>query len=615
MTVAWKGPARLMLPMAILLALAAAGCGEKGSKAFPVSEIPPCRADDAFVEELLVSMTLEEKVGQMYYVGVEILPGIDLPGPIRTIQELHVGAVHEKVFETLGVWNRWSVRNTNQLQGYALAAEPPIPLLIGIDQEGGLPQSLATSMGGTDTPGNLGLGATFDPDRTALSYALMADQLRELGIHINLAPVLDVMTSHEEVSMYTRCFGERTVEVSRHAHAAVLGTERRRIAATAKHFPGQTAAPGDEHTEFPICDLDEHTLRETYLPPFQAAIDAGLDIVMPTHARFTAWDPDLPATLSPAILTGLLREEMGFDGLILTDDMNMWALAGNDWGGMPDVMAIDAGADMIMDIFESFEPSDADGAGPYPTDLPGQIDSVAAAVRDGRIPEARIDESVRRILRLKCRLCLFEEPYRDVERIDDLIDTPEQQALAAELHDAAITAVRDDTGLLPLACDGGTRAHVIAPGLYVSQMYPGAWANYATKTLATAVREIDPDASGDAFGVPLRPWRSRILLRKVARIDPDVVVVGTYNALNDEGQRDLVLGLLEAGHPTIVVALAMPYDLLAFPGAPAYLAAYSNHDLAVESVARVLYGLSPPGGRLPVSIPGLYDVGWSAPSP
>jgi len=579
--------------------------------------LPFCEIDETRIDEIVAGMSLREKVGQMYYVGVNIFPWFESSEAIEKIQQLHVGAVHANLFLTIGLWNAWTVQNTNRLQELALAEDPPIPLIIGIDQEGGAPQSMSAPMGGTDTPGNMGLGATFDPDITDASYALMADQLRTVGINVNLAPVLEVMTSHEETSMYTRCFGEDTGQVTAHAAAAVHGSQRRLVAATAKHFPGQTAAPGDEHTELPVANQDEATLRAVYLPPYQAAVEAGIDLIMPTHAQFTAWDPERPATLSYPILTELLREELGFEGVIITDDMNMWGVAGRDWGELPDVLAIRAGADMIMDIFENFEPTKSnDHAGSYPTDLAGQIDYVIEAVNDGRLSEERIDQSVRRILRLKIKYCLFDEPFRPVAGIDQRVDTPAQRKESARWHEQAVTLVRNDAGIWPLSIDDPPRVHVVAPGWIVMEMYPGAsWPNYATRMLVGAMQDIDPRTTGAIFSSPPYGFVVDRLVAGAAAADPDVLVIGTYNALTDANQTDLVKRLLALDKPTIVLSLAMPYDLLAFPEATTYLAAYSNRDLAVEAVARVLYGLAEPGGRLPVSLPGLYPVGWSALEP
>ncbi|MCL4236592.1 MAG: glycoside hydrolase family 3 C-terminal domain-containing protein, partial [Deltaproteobacteria bacterium] len=448
---------------------------------------------------------------------------------------------------------------------------------------------------------------------TAASYGLMAEQLHELGINVNLAPVLDVMTDPAETSMYTRSFGERTDEVVAHARAAVRATRRELVIPTPKHFPGQTAAPGDEHTSMPVAEQDEDTLRDVYLAPFVAAIEAGAEMIMPTHARFNAWDPDYPATLSHAILTDLLRDELGFEGVIITDDVNMVGVTGNDWGEMPDILAIQAGADMVMDIFADFEPVAAGAfrAAPYPETIAAQIEAVAIAVEDGRIEPARIDESVRRILALKMKYCLFENPFREAEGAGARVDTPAQHALAASLHDRAVTLVRDDDGLVPID-SATTSAHVIAPALVVWEAYPTAgWPNLAGKTLLGAMRAYDPTIEGALFGSPTSSMAADAIVAGAAASDADVIVVATYNARDDAEQADMVQRILALGRPTIVVSLAMPYDLSAFPDAPTYLAAYSNRDLAVESVARVLYGVVEPTGRLPVGIPGLYGIGYA----
>ncbi len=568
-----------------------------------------CDVDENRIDEIVAAWSLRRKVAQMYYVGVDIFPLFESPDAIEMVRDLGVGAVHEKILLTLGAWPEWTINNTNALQDLAMGNDPPVPLFIGIDQEGGIPQSLSSLFGGTDTPGNLGLGATFDPEATAASYGIMAEQLHTLGINVNLAPVLDVMTDSDETSMYTRSFGEITDEVAAHARAAVRATRRELVIPTPKHFPGQTAAPGDEHTSMPVAIQDEDTLRDVYLAPFAAAIEAGADMVMPTHARFWAFDPDYPASLSHEILTGVLREELGFEGVIITDDLNMVGVTGNDWGEMPDILAIQAGADMLMDIFEDFDPvASPFRAAPYPDTVAAQIDAVAAAVEDGRITPARIDESVRRILALKMKYCLFENPFREPAGAGARVDTPDQHALAASLHDRAVTLVRDDEGLVPI--DSATTVHVIAPALVVWEAYPTAgWPNLAGETLLGAMRAFDPTAKGALFGSPTSPMAADAIVAGAEATDADVIVVATYNARDDDTQADMVRRILDLDRPTVIVSLAMPYDLSAFPDAPTYLAAYSNRDLAARAVARVLYGVVAATGRLPVGIPGLYEAG------
>ncbi|MBZ0273149.1 glycoside hydrolase family 3 C-terminal domain-containing protein [bacterium] len=576
--------------------------------------LPLCEVDDARVEELLARMPLPAKIGQMYYVGVDMLPGFAGKDAIRAINELRVGAIHERILFTLGLTPRWSAKNANALQRLAFENDPPVPLLLGIDQEGGASQTLSTTTGGTDTPGNMGLGATFDPAVTADAYALMADQMRELGVNVNLAPVLEVMTSPGETSMYTRTFGGLTDWVSRHARASVSAMTARRIIATAKHFPGQTAAPGDEHTSVPVSTHTDAELRAIYLPPFIAAIEAGVPMIMPTHARFDAWDDERPPTISRAILTDLLREELGFDGVIITDDLNMFPVANVDHGDLVDLLAIEAGADMIMDI--GGEPLVGGGSpGDYPTDLGERMAYIQSAVESGRVTEARIDASVRRILRMKMRYCLFEAPARDAATVDERVDTPGQREIAARLHERALTLVRDENAYLPIPAPGapGSRVHVIAPSPLILEMYPGApWPNLCTRSLYKAMQAIDSATTGTRFSSPLWKRRADAIVAGAAASDADVFVIGTYNARADARQADMVRRVLALGRPTIVVALAMPYDLSAFPDAPAYLAAYSNRDIAVETVARALYGWAAPQGRLPVAIPGLYPAGHSA---
>jgi len=571
---------------------------------------PYCAVDEEEIDDLLAGMTLREKIGQLYYVGVTVLPWLDLPDARRKIQELHIGAVHEQMLYTLGFWPAWSVLNNNQLQALALDSEPGIPLLIGIDQEGGIPQMLCSITGGTDTPGNLGLGATFKPQATYRSYGIMAEEMHALGINVNLAPVLDVMTTSERISMYTRCFGEQTERVKVHGRQAVRALQEKRVVATIKHYPGQTAAPGDTHEVLAVSELDEQTIREVYLPPFTAAIAAGADMVMASHTRYAAWDDFYPATFSHALLTEVLREELGFEGVIITDDMNMHAITDHDWQECPDVLAIRAGADMIMDIFEDFSDNTAT---PCPTDLAGQIDEMVRAVRDGQLTESRIDESVRRILRLKIKYCLFAQPFRPVMDAEERVRNAASLAATRTLHEMAATLVRNEAGLWPLDPEAGARIHVVTTGPLVMEAYPeGGWPTISLTTLLTEMRRIKSDVTGEYFSTPLQPAMASRLIEHAAAAEAALLVIGTFNAQHDQTQAAMVRQLLALGRPTIVVAQAMPYDLLAFPEATTYLAIYSNRDAAVETAARALFGLAEPGGRLPVALPGLYPIGWSA---
>ena len=230
-----------------------------------------------------------------------------------------------------------------------------------------------------------------------------------------------------------------------------------------------------------------------------------------------------------------------------------------------------------------------------------------------RISIEQIDASVRRILRTKMKYCLFADSFTDVTALEDRLNTPAQVETSLALHEKALTLVRNDDGTWPVLDMEETKVHVVCPRAFLSQMYPdAAWQTIATSDLLKEVKKLAPQAKGDKFDVdPSRPAINRIV-RRARRASADVLVIATYNAYYYESQRDLVEKLLDLGLPTILVAVGMPYDLLAFPQAATYLCSYSNRDLALETVAQGLFGLAEADGRLPVSLPGLYEAGWRA---
>jgi beta-N-acetylhexosaminidase len=551
----------------------------------------------------------------MYIVGVSMLPW-EQEETRSLVRDLEVGGAFLQPLTGLAVAGpEVTAANTNAMQSMAMAREIPVPLFIACDQEGGVPQALSRITGGTDQPGNMGLGATFDENNTYLSYGVMGAQLSAIGVNVTFSPVLGLMPTHQETSMYTRCFGEPTEIVTRHAGQAVRGLQEHRVLATAKHFPSHSTAPGDEHFVLPVNREDEQTVRERYLPPFIEAVRAGAELFMTTHAVFTAWEDSLPSTYSRRIFTDLLRDELGYRGLVVTDDMNMGSVTLTEVDEHPDVLSIRAGADLILDVAANGEPpfGVAPGNLQYATDIPGRIDAVLAAVAEGRLAEERIHESVKRILEAKFRNCLFSNPLVDVELVPERVDTPEQIRVSEDLHAKAMTLVRNEEGLWPLQPGQGTRIHVVCPGALLSQMYPGAaWPTIAASTLLDAVRALEPSATGSLFDVD--PASSRIpgLLAEAEASGADVLVIGTYNALYHEGQKELVQRLLDLDIPAVLVVVGMPYDLMAFPGAATCLVTYSNRDLALETAAGVLFGQVLPEGRLPVSLPGMYEVGWSS---
>lgn len=577
-----------------------------------------CEADPDYIEQLIAGLTLREKIAQMYVVGVRVVPWFDFGDARRLVEEIGVGGVGLQALTGVGLNPKWTVQNTNKLQRWAQQSSSGLPLLISTDQEGGIPQVVSTLTGGTDQPGNMGLGASFDPANTYLSYGIMGRQLYDLGINNSYSPVVGLLSSLKEYSMYTRCFGDRTEPVSEHSKEAVKGFQEQLIIAGVKHFPGHSTSVGDDHGDLPFNDDTEAEIREKLFPPYEASFWAKADMVMVAHTVYTAWEPELPTTFSSKIIEGILRGELGFEGLVVTDDINMGSITNTPWDEHPHVLAIAAGVDLILDVSGDAEAEY--GVHPdneqWAIDLVGQIDAIEMAVWSGRISEQRIDESVRRILKTKMKYCLFADRFRDVNGIDQRVNTPEQIEASRTLHEKAITLVRNDENLLPFDCQDGMKIHVVSPGLYQSEMYPFAyWGNYTSTSLRKEIRKLYPGVTGSHFQVqPNQSARQRIVAA-AKKAEADLLVIGTYHAFYYQEQTDLVKELLALGRPTVVVALAMPYDLLAFPEAATYIATYSNRDLAIETAARSIFGQGEMEGRLPVGLPGLYEYGHSAGTP
>jgi beta-N-acetylhexosaminidase len=579
------------------------------------SEDPFCEIDEARVEQLFDKMTLRRKIAQMYLIGAPVLPWFEHEDTKRFVQEVGVGAVGIQPGTGIGFWPEWTVQNTNKLQKWAMDSDPAIPLFIGCDQEGGVPQAINSITGGTDQPGNLGLGATFDPAATYSSYGIMGEQLSALGINHSYGPVVEVSVTYKEVPMYMRSFGEDTAAAALHSEQAVLGFKDNMVLATAKHFPGQGTASGDDHAGRIVNYESEAIIRERYFPPFKAAIDAGVDMIMTNHVVFAEIDDGVPTTFSRKMTTEILRGELGFEGLILTDDMNMGAIMGVPLDQHPDVLAIMAGADLVLDAGGDGEPSfdwHPDNL-KWAWDVQGQIDAVIGAVDDGLIDEEQIDDSVRRILRTKMKYCLFENQQRKPSESAAVLDTPDQVETSKGIFEQAITLVKNDGSLVPLDPNAGLKLHVVSIAMLQSEMYPDAfWGNVSSTSLLLEIKKLYPAATGDHFDITPFGFTIDRLVKNTITNDPDVLIVSTFNGYHYQSQRDLVDALMALGIPTILVATATPYDLMAFLDVDAYLALYSNRGMALTVAAEIIFGLREPLGRLPVTLSEEYKLGYSA---
>ncbi len=528
-----------------------------------------------------MTFKLEEAVGQKLMLAFE---GTEPSARIlETIETRQVGGV--TLFRALNVDSPAQVRElTGQLQEGA-ARGGFSRLLIAADQEGGQLMAIA---GTTPFPGNMALGASGSSELACKTGRALGMELGAMGINVNYAPVCDVNVNPRNPNVGTRSFGEDPAAVGRFCAALVEGLQSSGVAATAKHFPGHGDASSDPHYELPIVPHDHDRLVQTHLPPFAAAIEAGTRLVMTTHVAFPGLNDGLalPSTLSRSLLTGLLRGEMGFGGVIISDAMDMAAIEQGSGLIVDALAAAAAGVDLLL--------LTADPAAQEAT-----YSALTQATRRRLLDPARIRASAERVLALKRSVSDAEQPSLDV------VGTPEHQSLALETAARSITLLRDQDGLLPLRLSPESRVAVVVPRAV--DLTPADTSSYVSCDLAEALREYPP--SVEEFVVPHAPASTDIASLRRRALDYDMIIIGTTNALAEPGQAALVRALADTGTPMVVVGLRLPYDLQAYPTVSTYLCTYSILAPSMEMLAKALWGRIPIRGRLPVSIPGLYESG------
>lgn len=561
--------------------LAAAGVAAAATTAHAHGSSP--RGEHGWVTSHLRRMTIEQKIGQLFVQNVygsdattpdeRNIPLYGVASPAEVVQKYQLGGV---------IYFAWtdSVQDPDQIvalsNGLQEAANQgpnkvQIPLQIATDQEGGLVTRIGPPA--TPFPGAMALGAGRSAEDARAAAEIIGAELRAMGVNTDFAPVCDVNVNPANPVIGTRSFSSDPALAAEMAAAQVRGfQDDGGVSASAKHFPGHGDTAVDSHVAFPIITHTRQEWEAIDAPPFRAAIEAGIDMIMTAHLAFPALDDSGdPATLSHPILTGVLREELGFDGVIVTDALNMQGVRDLYGDAEVAVRALLAGADQLLMT-------------------PAMDDAYAAvtdAVQTGRISRRDLDEKVARILRLKYRRGIVERPYADPEEVSAVVGIPAHLSLADEITDRTTTLVRNDDGVLPLAVEGTA---ILVTGYGVT----------TTGVLA--------DALTDRGGVVTRvetgtaPSSARIAAAVAAAGTADVVVVLTMNASTSPGQQQLVTELRATGAVVVVVAVRNPYDIASLGDAPSYLATYSYSPIAIESAARVLAGEVAPVGTLPVDI-------------
>src|SRR5699024_7583059 len=364
------------------------------------------------------------------------------------------------------------------------------------------------------------------------------------------------------------------------------------VLSTPKHFPGHGDTSEDSHLDLPSVTYDRETLEEVHLPPFQAAIDAGADSIMTSHVIIEAIDPELPATLSEDVLTGLLREEMGFDGLIVTDAMSMQAIKDNWGAGEAAVMTIQAGADIVMATGTLNEQKET-------------FEALLSAYESGELSQERVDASVERILAKKVMYGLFDNRYVDPDEATDVVNTQAHKALAESMAQDSMTLVKNDD-TLPFDSESDESTFVVGPEIYNQSNYIEAIAD-----------DVQAKTNGDVdyYVTSEDPSDSDIDEAVQQAEEADRIIVSTFSAGElAEGQGQLVNALAETEKPVASISLGLPYDIKEYPDVDAHIATYaierwgSAVPVAWEAAVDVIYGADP-SGKLPVTIEGHYDFG------
>jgi beta-N-acetylhexosaminidase len=538
-------------------------------------------------------MTLRDEVAQLVFIefhgGSPNTRSRDYQKFVRLIRETKVGG--------LILNNVTTGRGVQKAEPYALGVFlnrmqriAKVPLLVGGDFERGASMRVS---GTTAFPHAMAFGATGDPSLTRFEGEVTAREARALGVHWVYYPVADVNNNPDNPIINIRSFGENPQAVAAHVKAFIEGAhsdKRNFVLTTAKHFPGHGDTAVDTHLNLATITAGLDRLESLELVPFRSAIDAGVDAVMTAHVAVPALaPPELPATLSPAILTGLLRDQLGFKGLVITDALGMGGIVNGFGSGEAAVRAVEAGADTLL------MPADPDTA----------IKAVVAAVSTGRLSRQRIRESVAKILSAKERIGLDHTRYTDLEAIGDVLDDPTVNDRAQEIADRAITLVRNSAGFLPLAAPGRACYLVLTEGRYSPE----------GQVFTQEVRKRIPRAALATFDPSLSRRDIDEAVQQLAVCESYVVaafstVTSGRGSVGLGGQLASTLeSLMAAGKPVALVALGNPYLLRNFPNAAAYLATFSSVPPSEIAAVKALWGEIDIRGHLPVSIPGEAKIG------
>jgi beta-N-acetylhexosaminidase len=576
-----------------------------------IKPFPTTPSKDAlkWADKQLRKMSLEEKIGQLVAVGVNatfLNQDSDAYKALkRQVEENHVGGIilfRGAVYESVILMNR--------MQQHA-----KYPLLISADLEAGSGMRFEDTI---NFPWNMAVGATGNPEFARRQGEITAREARALGVQQIFAPVVDVNNNAANPVINVRSYGEDPAEVARFAAAFTEGAQKGGVIATAKHFPGHGDTAVDSHRGLPEINVDRNRLDTVELVPFRAAINAGIGAIMVAHVGLPQIDSTavkplprddrmrvdtdeggeivadsaaIPATVSP-VIGALLRKDLNFNGLMVTDALSMSGLTIYFKQDEAAVRALEAGADMLL------KPADNDAA----------VRGVREAVQSGRLTVQRVEQSARKILAAKYDLGLVKQRIAVLDDIDRIVSSKDASALARDIAEHSVTLVRNEDNLVPLrkpearvfnlAITNGDDRATIA-GSFV-------------RALARSVRKVETMVLDDRSS-------SEEVARAVEKAKAaDIVIASLYGRVRSGQVRSVglpepganaLLAVMKTGRPVIAISFGNPYLLQSFPDLRSYLVAYGDMPSLQQASARALTGQIDITGKLPISLPGLYPRG------
>ncbi len=566
------------------IAILLGACG-RATGAGPTAPIPTADAvgPETDVETLLAGLSVRDKIAQL------VMPWI--PGTYaaydddgfaraeRWVDSLHVGGIIVSVGSPLDV-----AAKLNRLQ-----RRSPLPLLVGSDFEGGTSLRLN---GGTLLPPNMGVAATGSDSAAYDLGRITALEGRAVGVHLAFAPVADVNNNPANPIINTRAFGEDPAEVGRLVAAEVRGLREHGMLATAKHFPGHGDTGTDSHLALPVIASTWGRLDSVELVPFRAAIAAGVDVIMSAHIALPVIDPGevRPGTVAPNILTGILRDSLGFRGMVVTDALNMAGVA-DAYGAEAGVRAFLAGADLLL----------------QPADPRTAIDAMVRAVDRGEISADRLDRSVRRVLEAKRGLGLFLRRTVPLDSVQAVVGSAALQADAAAIAERSIVMVNDSGGVVHALPRSRPALTLVT---YAEEEHRTVGAALAselrTQGFGVTVARLWP-ASGRASYDSAAALLGRGATAVFATADRPVAGRGTIGL---PAAMTALIGRTARERPAVLVSLGNPYVIGGLPEVGSYLIGWRSNAVTERAVARALAGAAPITGRLPIALPPDYARGW-----